>query len=199
MIRNIVLDMGNVCCRWDMNHIAKCLTENEEDQKLIIERVFQSQQWQLLDAGLISLKQAEYEILENVKEEKRDIIVKALYHWHDYFDQYDEMEQYLISLKEKGFQLFLLSNCSMQFYEYYQKKSIFLHFDGYYISAKYHLVKPSVDIFLDFLKRFDLKAEECIFIDDIKENIDGAKQSGMYGIVYDGDLKKLAKNINDIK
>lgn len=191
MIRNIILDMGNVCCRWDIYYLAQCLTDHIDDQKLIIEHVFKSPQWQLLDAGAITLQQAEHELLETVDENKKMIIKKALYHWHDYFDQYDEMEAYIIALKERGYKVYLLSNCSMQFYDYYQKKSIFSHFDDYYISAKYHLTKPRKEIYLDFLKRFDLKAEECIFIDDVKDNIDGARSVGMKGFVYDGNIDEL--------
>lgn len=199
MIKNIVFDMGNVCCRWDMYYLAKCLTDNQEDQKLIIENVFKSKQWQLLDAGTISLKQAEKEMTKNVAENKKDIIKNALYNWHNYFNQYDEMEQYIIQCKQEGYKLYLLSNCSMQFYDYYQNKSIFSHFDGYYISAKYHLTKPSKEIYLDFLKKFHLNAGECIFIDDIKENVDGAISAGMQGIIYDGEICKIDSIIKNRK
>lgn len=191
MIKNIVLDMGNVCCRWDMNYLSQCLTDNKDDQQLIIEKVFQSQQWQLLDAGMISLKQAEDEILENIAHHKKAVIQNALYHWYDYFDQYDKMEEYMMKLKKMGYRLYLLSNCSMQFYDYYEKKSIFSHFDDYYISAKYQLTKPSKEIYLDFLDKFHLIAKECLFVDDVEDNINGAKKVGMQGVVYHGNIDEI--------
>ena len=40
--------------------------------------------------------------------------------------------------------------------------------------------------------RFSLKPEECFFIDDLQDNIDGAKATGMDGYCFaDGDLEKL--------
>lgn len=197
MIKNIVLDMGNVCCRWDMEYLADCLAKNSHDKKIIIENVFQSRQWQLLDAGVISLTQAEKEILKKVNDDDCHIIKKALYHWHDYFDQYDNMEQNIIKWKKEGYRIYLLSNCSMQFYDYYQNKSIFSHFDGYYISAQYHLTKPHQEIYLDFLNRFHLSANECLFIDDIQENIDGAIKAGMKGLVYRGDVQEINMDKNN--
>lgn len=191
MIKNIVLDMGNVCCRWDINYLSQCLANHKEDQQLIIKKLFQSRQWQLLDAGMISLKQAEDEILKDIDDHKKEVIQNALYHWYDFFDQFDEMENYLVQLKKEGYRLYLLSNCSMQFYDYYQDKSIFSHFDDYYISAKYQLIKPTKEIFLDFLDKFHLKAQECLFVDDVKENIDGAKKVGMQGIVYHGSTDEI--------
>ena len=42
-----------------------------------------------------------------------------------------------------------------------------------------------------FLSKFNLKAEECIFIDDIKANVEGAKIAKMHGYQHNGDIKKL--------
>ena len=34
------------------------------------------------------------------------------------------------------------------------------------------------------MKNYDLKAQECVFIDDVEENIEGGKKCGMDGIVF---------------
>ena len=39
MIKNIVLDMGNVCCRWDTEYLSRCLTDNKDEQRFIIEKI----------------------------------------------------------------------------------------------------------------------------------------------------------------
>ena len=103
MIRNIVLDMGNVCCRWDVSYIVQALTSHKDMQQLIKNKVFLSSQWQLLDAGEISLVQAEKEMSENLLENEKQMIHQALYHWHDHFDQCDMMEQYIMHWKEEGY------------------------------------------------------------------------------------------------
>lgn len=198
MIKNIVLDMGNVCCLWDVNYIAGCLSDNEDDRLFIVKNVFQSLQWKYLDEGVITVEQAQEQISQNKDERQKKLIRKALVHWYDYFEQFNDMEQLIVELKNQGYKIYLLSNCSMQFYDYYTKKSIFSHFDGYYISAKYQLLKPSKTIYKSFLQTFDLNADECIFIDDMFENVEAAQSVGIKGIVYDGDLEGLKEKIHKI-
>ena len=55
MIKNIVFDMGNVILRWNPEYIASRLSNNLDEQKIIIKELFNSEQWQMLDQGTISL------------------------------------------------------------------------------------------------------------------------------------------------
>lgn len=195
MIKNIVLDMGNVCCKWDVDYISSKLTTNKEDQEFLIKRLFQSPQWIQLDKGSISLKEAKQQLLENTPKEKRDLMEYGFEHWFDYFEQFDEMEEFIKEYKQKGYHFYLLSNCSLQFNQYYQTKSIFQHLEGLYISAAHQKIKPNLDIFEDFLKEYHLQASECFFVDDLKENVDGAKKVGMQGLVYQGNVQELKQMI----
>ena len=97
--------------------------------------------------------------------------------------------------KQKGYHFYLLSNCSLQFNQYYQTKSIFQHLEGLYISAAHQKIKPNLDIFEDFLKEYHLQANECFFVDDLKENVEGAKKIGMQGLVYHGNVQELKQLI----
>ena len=135
---------------------------------------------------------------ENLLENEKQMIHQALYHWHDHFDQYDMMEQYIMHWKEEGYRLFLLSNCSLQFFDYFQNKSIFSHFDGYYISAQHHLLKPDIRIYEDFLCRFQLTAKECLFVDDVEENVIAARKTGMNAMIYDGNPDAVEKILDSI-
>lgn len=195
MIKNIVLDMGNVCCKWDVDYISSKLTTNKEDQEFLIKHLFQSPQWMQLDKGSISLKEAKQQLLDSVSKEKRDLMEYGFEHWFDYFEQFDEMEEFIKEYKQKGYHFYLLSNCSLQFNQYYQTKSIFQHLEGLYISAAHQKIKPNLDIFEDFLKEYYLQANECFFVDDLKENVEGAKKVGMQGLVYQGNVQELKQLI----
>ncbi|MDO5811994.1 MAG: HAD family phosphatase [Bacillota bacterium] len=195
MIKNIVLDMGNVCCRWDVDYISSKLTTNKEDQEFLIKHLFQSPQWIQLDKGSISLQEAKQQLLESVSKEKRKLIEYGFEHWFDYFEQFDEMEEFIKEYKQKGYHFYLLSNCSIQFNQYYQTKSIFQHLEGLYISAAHQKIKPNLDIFEDFLKEYHLNAKECLFVDDLKENVEAAKKVGMQGLVYQGNIHELKQMI----
>lgn len=193
MIKNIVFDMGNVILRWDPQYIAGKLSNNEKEKEIIINELFASKQWALLDEGKISLE----EIVASFKLEHRELLKYALYHWHDYFEPFTEIIPLLKRLKTNNYRIYLLSNCSKQFDEYCCRVEAFKYFDGFYISAKHQLMKPDVKIYQDFLNDFHLQAEESIFIDDVKANIDGAKQAGMAGYCYDGNVCKLEKYLID--
>ena len=67
----------------------------------------------------------------------------------------------------------------------------FKYFDDFYVSAYNHLLKPDLQIYKHFLTKFNLKAKECIFIDDILVNVEGANKVGMKGYLYDGDINHL--------
>ncbi|WP_338022994.1 HAD-IA family hydrolase [Amedibacillus hominis] len=47
------------------------------------------------------------------------------------------------------------------------------------------MVKPDTRIYQILLKRYNLKAEECLFIDDNEKNIIAAKEMGIHGITLD--------------
>ena len=64
-------------------------------------------------------------------------------------------------------------------------------FDGTVVSAFAGSVKPSAEIFRHLLERFQLKAGECYFVDDMPENVAGAKRSGIDGFVFRGDANAL--------
>ena len=53
-------------------------------------------------------------------------------------------------------------------------------------------MKPQKEMYEHFYERFGLDPQECFFIDDLQDNIDGAKATGMDGYCFvDGDLEKL--------
>jgi putative hydrolase of the HAD superfamily len=52
-------------------------------------------------------------------------------------------------------------------------------FDAFYLSYKINLVKPNLDIFKFVLNENNLKAGECLFVDDNQDNINGAQSLGI--------------------
>lgn len=51
-------------------------------------------------------------------------------------------------------------------------------------------MKPQREMYEHFYERFSLKPEECFFIDDLQDNIDGAKTTGMDGYVLQTEIWK---------
>ena len=51
--------------------------------------------------------------------------------------------------------------------------------------------------YLDFFRTFSLNPEECFFIDDMPANVEAARNLGMDGCVYYGDVEELRMNLRN--
>lgn len=182
MGKNIILDMGNVCCIWDPHKIAKAIDEIHQDE--IAKDLFGSDLWRQLDLGTINLEDA----LASLEE--KPLLKYALQTWHDYFDEIESTRSFIETNKD-NYHFYLLSNCSESFYHYYTSKPIFKYFKGFYLSCDHHLLKPNDDIYLDFLNTYQLKPEDCLFIDDVLENVEGARRCGMEALCFDYKTQTL--------
>lgn len=85
--------------------------------------------------------------------------------------------------KEK-YNFYYLSNITGEQFENFQKLEIYSHFLGGIASFQSQFEKPNPEIFSELLKKFDLKPEECIFIDDSDRNVETAEKLGINGIIY---------------
>ena len=105
----------------------------------------------------------------------------------------------LSDIKQNGGKLFLLSNISIGFAKNYviipEIKEVLDNFDGLVFSGEIGITKPSVEIFEYLLNEYNLKAEECVFIDDRMDNVLGALRVGINGILFDGDVESLRSKI----
>ena len=59
-------------------------------------------------------------------------------------------------------------------------------FDGVVISGDVGLHKPQPEIFLLGCERVGLEAGECVFVDDLRENCEGAEAVGMTAVLHRG-------------
>jgi putative hydrolase of the HAD superfamily len=92
----------------------------------------------------------------------------------------------------------LLSNINRGFIDgIFTKDEQFRLFDTVVLSSEAGMAKPSREIYELTAEQLGLAPEECVMIDDIEDNILGAKAAGMQGIVYmapvqcEADLRKI--------
>ena len=60
------------------------------------------------------------------------------------------------------------------------------------------MLKPHAEIYERLCEKFDLKAEECLFVDDTKINAEGAVAAGLRGFHFTGDADALRKAIREM-
>lgn len=198
MIKNVIFDFGQVLVHFIPHYMTKAYIENEEDALLAEEIIFDRLYWDKLDAGTISDEEVIKLIKERLPERLWNQAEQAYVNWFYNIPQIDGMEENVIKLKENGIQVCILSNISKGFAEHYREISMFKHFDKFVFSAACGMTKPNKNIFEYVLKKYNFKAEETLFVDDRKENVDGAVSVGIKGYLFDGDVLKFSEFVNKI-
>ena len=103
----------------------------------------------------------------------------------------DGMYELVEELKRAGYGIYLLSNASVRQREYWPREPCQQFFDGVLISSDIGSVKPERKLYETLTERFQLKPEECFFVDDSPLNVTGALRCGWSGTVFHGDAAEL--------
>lgn len=91
--------------------------------------------------------------------------------------------------KAAGHTLVLLSNTDVMRFTFIRSRfPEILIFDAYVPSYEVKVMKPDPAIYLEAARRAGSKPEECVFIDDLQENVDGALAAGMSGVRYEPEI-----------
>jgi 2-haloacid dehalogenase len=106
--------------------------------------------------------------------------------WHETVaGVFEENVALLGHLQEAGVPTYCITNFSgAKFIEAKERFPFLASFDGVVVSGDERLLKPDPEIYHLLLRRYDLNAPDCIFIDDSKANVDAARDVGMQAIQY---------------
>lgn len=180
MIKTIIFDFGDVFINLDKEGALKLALEKFEITEL--DEEFQSIN-ALYEQGLISTDEFLDFYADNFPRLNKDEL-KSI--WNFILRDFPEHRLKFIKqlAKDNNHQLILLSNTNELHIDYIKKNVSFYEdfkncFDQFYLSHEINLRKPNADIFNFVLSENNLKAEECLFIDDTLENTQTAEQIGI--------------------
>lgn len=175
MIKTLIFDFGNVFINLDIENALKktfeILNITEFSEEIIAFNSFYEQ-------GLISTDEFLEFYSENFPKLSKNELIDI---WNLILKDFPKYRlDFIKELKASSqFKLILLSNTNeihinwikenISFYENFKNC-----FDAFYLSQEINLRKPNNDIFEFILKENTLKANECLFIDDNKDNIETA-------------------------
>ncbi len=196
MIRNIVFDMGMVLLDYDPYLACLRHAKNAEDARAVCGAIFGDPSWgPMIDGGRMTEEAFLAEAQKRLPDERlRTLAAEVMSDWWlDGLFPKSGMKRVIERLLEKGYRLYILSNCGTRFWDFAYKVPSFDRFSGVLVSAEEHMLKPDAEIYERLCGKFGLKPEECLFIDDLPQNIDGARAVGMEGYCYaDGDVNRLS-------
>jgi putative hydrolase of the HAD superfamily len=175
MIKTLIFDFGNVFINLD---IEKALTKTLETLKIkeFSEEIIAFNSF--YEQGLISTEEFLDFYSENFPNLSKDKLIDI---WNLILKDFPKLRfDFIKDLKaSSNFKLILLSNTNELHINWIKENISFYEdfkncFDAFYLSHEINLRKPNNDIFEFVLKENNLKANECLFIDDNKDNIETA-------------------------
>jgi len=199
-IDTIVFDFGGVLIDWNPRHLYKTLLDDEEKIEWFLKNIC-TDEWNLEQDKGRSLKAATKFLTDKFPEHKN--LIEAYYgQWEQMLKgEIAETVEILHELKKK-FKIYGLTNWSAETFPVaLERFKFFQLFDGIVVSGDEKIIKPGKEIFYLLLKRYNLRAENCLFIDDNIKNIQAAVNIGFHAIHFISaeDLKEKLLSMKIIK
>ena len=186
MIRNIIFDIGNVLASFRWAELFKELGfTGEAFERIAAATVLHPTMWNEFDRSVMSDEEIIAGCIEQAPEYEKEI--RLMFSKTELLvEKYEYSKRWIQELKEQGYYVYLLSNYGKTSFEAARdngRLSFLSLVDGAVISYEVKIVKPEQGIYMALLEKYNLKAEECVFLDDKEENIEAAKKLGFHGIV----------------
>ena len=196
MYKSIVFDLGGVMVDFDPKSYLVDLLCNAEMEEKVYELTFGSEEWKLLDAGLISRFEGNKRMLERAQQEGCSFEVQGvLDDWIHILHVRHRMQELVRRMKNHGYCVYYLSNIPQDVLDLLRQRGVLDRFDGGVASCEVHINKPDPRIYQALLDKYQLKAEECVFIDDRLENVQTAFSMGFAGVQMKDSVGTLVRSL----
>ncbi len=176
---NVVLDIGNVICRWQPERLVASVFPDEAEQRAALEAVIRQEDWLELDRGRLDIDSA-IELASARSQLPREKIA-ALYHAvPGHLVPIPAMVTAIERLAQAGIPLFVLSNMHRHAWQQLREMHDFWDvFSGILVSCEVGCIKPEPEIFALLCERFQLCPGDVMFFDDMAENVAAARRFGL--------------------
>jgi len=184
MIHAVIFDFGNVVCSFDLQQFLRRISPFSKKTLPDLQKILPSFRELAVEyeTGLITSDH----FFEEIRKRSELSISKQ-----EFIKAYCEIFTPipttfdLIRRLKLNYKLGLVSNTSEWHYQYgIRPVAVFPLFDAVTLSFEVKAMKPARAIYADILAKLMVSPPECVFIDDIAENVDAAVDLGMHGIHY---------------
>lgn len=197
-IKNIIFDFGGVLMDWSPRYFFKDYFKDDEKMDHFLATIC-TEEWNAEQDRGRPLKEGTEILIKQYPTWEKEI--RAFYdHWTDMIKRpIHENVEVLRKLSKTSYPLYGLTNWSAETFPYaLEHYDFFSLFNGkIVVSGEEKLIKPNPEIWKVLLERYQLKADESVFIDDNAKNIAEAKKMGFISIYITEktDLEQELKNL----
>ena len=183
--------MGNVLLDFNPEFVMNEFCSSDEEKDAIRKELFNGPEWKAGDRGDIKDKDRFDLVKGRVPERYHAALKNCADKWDICMTPLEGAKEFCETIKCSGLSIYVLSNASDLFYEYFPRFLPLDFFNGVFVSSDYLMLKPDVEIYKAFLDKYGLKADECLFIDDREDNVEGAKKAGLNTFRFNGDYQAV--------
>ncbi len=196
MIRTIIFDVGDVLLEYRWKEMLMDHGLPEDKAIHIGNTMFHDPLWAELDLGCRPPDEIIQEYCQKYPEYRNEIIWFLTHGEYMHVPRKDVWAK-VHELKQKGYNIYLLSNYSECLFKKHTKDADFMKdIDGMVVSYQIHKTKPDPEIYLHLLRTYHLTPETCIFFDDRPANTAAADRLGIQAVTISSKeclLAELAK------
>ena len=196
MIKNILLDMGNVLLIFNPDVPLNKYCKTEEEKKIIRKEYFESEEWIKSDYGDIKDKDLFDSVKHRIPEKYHESFRNVAKNYDEHMLPFKGAKEFCEYIKNKGYGIYILSNASDRFHQYFPRFLPLDFFNGVVVSSDIHMIKPYEGIYKYILEKYKLNPEECLFIDDRLENIEGAQKVNIKVELFKNNYDEIIKKYN---
>jgi len=196
-IDTIIFDIGNVISRWDIRFLYEKIIGDPQELDWFLSEVV-TPEWHFQhDAGRAFADTSAELIAQYPDQAKRIKLFQPRFNDTNP-GEVEGIADLIERLADAGVPLFGLSNFSAEFWPAFRKdKPVFDFFEDILISGEEKLTKPNPAIYHLALDRFDVVADQCLFIDDRAENVAAGEALGIKGHLF-VDASGLERELLDL-
>ncbi|MEO3402409.1 HAD family phosphatase [Mucilaginibacter sp. CAU 1740] len=185
MINTIIFDLGAVLIDWNPRYLYRTLFTDEQEMKDFLTNICTSDWNEEQDAGRSLQEGTDLLVAQHPEHEAN---IRAFYsRWVEMLGEplHGTVEIFK-QLKASGkYKIYALTNWSAETFPIALERFDFLGwFDGVVVSGTEKMRKPTPAFYQLLLDRYDVKADEALFIDDNYRNILAAEQMGIKSIHF---------------
>lgn len=178
-IKNIIFDFGGVLMDWNQRYFFRDYFNDDEKMEFFLKNIA-TDEWNAEQDRGRTLEEGTEILVE--KHPEWEVEIRAFYdNWATMLrGDIPENVQSLRLLSEMDYELFGLTNWSAETFPYSLANYDFFEIFGgkIVVSGEEKLIKPDPEIWKVLLERYQITAEESVFIDDNAKNIEIAKNLG---------------------
>ena len=197
MIKTIIFDIGNVLADFTWREFFDGFKLEPDLFNRLCEATVLSDDWKEVDRGVFSTEEIIKRFVDN-DPALEETIFRVFENVRGMVSRNEYAIPWIQELKQKGYQVLVLSNFSEKVFKDCSDALDFLQYvDGGILSYREKVIKPEPAIYERLIEKYGLDPQQCVFLDDLEKNLDAAEAFGIHTICFqskkqaDSELYKL--------